>query len=363
MKNAANILTLARIVLMPIPGWLLYQGAPHLFVCVAAIIVIGITDWFDGIIARRQGPTVLGGLLDPIADKIFVAVIYLPLAERFVPEWGRTIIPMWMTCSIFVRDFLVTSLRTSLLLRSAPMRTSQLAKFKTAAQMLGSGYIIFFYAVFLAAADDRITWAGVLAPIAVPLGLILYRLVRGRKQGRRSLTMAGLMAAVAASRYALGPDLTSLLILAGITAVTVVSGLSYLADAWDALKGKSRGFRELGRFALDGVLVPLAFLLLLGRYDAFGASTMIILSVTLELAAGGVANLVASHKIAPRFRWVALKSALQIALCGAALAIDLFHLGAPAHAGWSLIAAATCVTLAFAVISFVRHRRLYLGAL
>jgi len=137
MKNAANILTLARIVLMPIPGWLLYQGAPYLFVCLAVIFVLGLTDWFDGIIARRQGPTVLGGLLDPIADKIFVAVIYLPLAERFVPEWGRAVIPIWMTCCIFVRDFLVTSLRTSLLLRDAPMRTSQLAKLKTAAQMLG----------------------------------------------------------------------------------------------------------------------------------------------------------------------------------------------------------------------------------
>jgi phosphatidylglycerophosphate synthase len=305
----------------------------------------------------------LGGLLDPIADKIFVAVIYLPLTERFVPEWGRAIIPMWMTCCIFVRDFLVTSLRTSLLLRGAPMRTSQLAKFKTAAQMLGIGYIIFFYAAFLAAADDRITWVAVLAPVAMPLGLILYRLVRRQKQGRRSLTMAGLMATVAALRYFSGPDWTSLAVLAGITALTVVSGVSYLGDAWSALKGKSRGFREVGRFALDGVLVPLAFLLLLGRYDAFGASAMIILSITLELAAGGVANLVASHKIAPRFRWVALKSALQIALCGAALAIDIFQLRAPAHAGWSLIAAATGVTLAFAVISFVRHRKLYLGAL
>ena len=112
MKNAANIMTLARIVLMPIPGWLLYQGASYLYACVAAIFVIGITDWLDGIVARRQGPTVLGGLLDPIADKIFVAVIFLPLAERAVPEWGRAVIPMWMTCCIFVRDFLVTSLRT-----------------------------------------------------------------------------------------------------------------------------------------------------------------------------------------------------------------------------------------------------------
>ena len=241
------------------------------------------------------------------------------------------------------------------------MRTSQLAKFKTAAQMIGIGYIIFYYALFLAKAPGWITWVAVLAPIAVPLGLMLYRLVRGKKQGRRSLTMAGLMALEAAIRYLFGPDWASWITLVGITGLTVVSGASYLADAWDALKGKPRGFREIGRFTLDGVLVPLAFLLLLGRFDAYGASAMIILAVTLELAAGGVGNLVGSHKIAPRFRWVALKSSLQIVLCGAALAIDLFQLSAPADAGRALIAAATVVTVVFAMISFIRHRKLYLG--
>ena len=363
MKNAANIMTLARIVLMPIPGWLLYQGAPHLFAGVAAIFLIGITDWLDGIVARRQGPTVLGGLLDPIADKIFVAVIFLPLAERAVPEWGRTVVPVWMICCIFLRDFLVTSLRTSLLLRDAPMRTSALAKTKTAVQMVGIGYILFYYATFLAKAPDWITWVAVLAPILAPLSLILYRLARGRKQGRRSLTMAGLMAAAAAARYFLGADGASWITLYGITALTVVSGASYLSDAWSALRGNSGGLRELGRFILDGVLVPLAFLLLLGRFDDFGASAMIILAVTLELSAGGLSNLVASHKIAPRFLWLALKSVLQIALCGAALAIDLCDLRAPSRAGVGLIAAATAVTVVFFVVSFVRHRRLYLGAL
>jgi CDP-diacylglycerol--glycerol-3-phosphate 3-phosphatidyltransferase/cardiolipin synthase len=362
MKNAANMLTLARIVLMPIPGWLLYQGAPHLFVSLAAIVLIGLTDWVDGIVARREGPTVLGGLLDPIADKIFVAVIFLPLSERLVPEWGRAVVPLWMTCAILIRDFLVTALRTSLLLRDAPMRTSQLAKFKTAIQMIGVGYVIFYCATELAAAPEWITWIAVAVPIAVPLSLIAYRLLTGKKQGRRSLTMAALMALAAALRIFLGSDWASLATLAAITGVTVASGLSYLADAWAALKGRPGGFRELGRFTLDGVLVPMAFLVLLGRFAEPGASALIILAVTLELSAGGVANLVASHRIAPRFRWIALKSALQIALCGAALAVDLGLAGAPAHAGFALVAAATGVTTVFALISFVRHRKLYLGA-
>lgn len=363
MRNKANMLTLARIVLMPIPGWLLYQGAPHLAVCLAVIFLLGLTDWLDGIMARRDGPTVLGGLLDPVADKIFIAVIYLPLTERFVPEWGRTVVPMWMTCGIFVRDFLVTSLRTSLLLRGAPMRTSFLAKIKTAAQMLGIGYVIVYYTILIAGAPEWVTLLAVLLPLAVPLSLILYRLARGAKQGRRSWIMALLMAVEAGLRLALGPDRASWATLLAITAITVLSGLSYLSDAWSALRRATGGFREVGRFALDGVLVPLAFLLLLGRSDAPGASAMIILSVTLELAAGGLANLLASQKTAPRFRWTALKSVLQIALCAAALAVSLSPAAPPPWAGSALIAGATAVTLAFAVLSFARHRDKYLRAL
>jgi phosphatidylglycerophosphate synthase len=363
MKNTANMLTLARIVLMPIPGWLLYQGAPHLFACLAAIMLLGLTDWLDGIIARREGPTVLGGLLDPIADKIFIAVIYLPLTERFVPEWGRAVIPMWMTCCIFVRDFLVTSLRTSLLLRGAPMRTSMLAKIKTAAQMIGAGYIILYYAAFLLHDFEWIVWAGVIAPVLVPLSLIVYRLLRGIKQGKRSVIMASLMAAETGLFFALGANWASWVTLLGITAVTVFSGVSYLSDAWTALSGKSRGFRELGRFALDGVLVPLSFLLLLGRCDGFGASAMIITAITLELAAGGLANLLASNKIAPRFRWIALKSLLQISLCGMAFTASIVEIGAPETAVYALILGATAVTMVFAFLSFVRNRAHYLRAL
>ena len=43
--------------------------------------LIGCTDWVDGMLARKYGPTVLGGLLDPIADKVFIAFAYVPFAD------------------------------------------------------------------------------------------------------------------------------------------------------------------------------------------------------------------------------------------------------------------------------------------
>jgi CDP-diacylglycerol--glycerol-3-phosphate 3-phosphatidyltransferase len=350
--NTANVITIARVVLMPIPGWMLYStgGDAHLLATLGVLLALGLTDWVDGIIARREGPTVLGGLLDPIADKIFVAAIYLPLTER-------GLVPLWMTVAIFSRDFLVTALRTSLSLRGAPMRTSTLAKFKTAIQMLGIGYVI----LYAGAPRAWFTLPLICAPIAFPLGLILYRLATGKEQGRRSLWMAGLFGAAVGGYLAFGPAVAGVATLWLITGMTVISGFSYLVDAWAALRGRPGSLRELLRFALDGLLVPVALLLLLGRFDTPGASTALILAVVLELASGGLANFLASLKIAPRFRWIAIKSLLQVGLCAGALAIHLR--GGPSWQwlGSALVFAVLGVTVGFAALAFGRHRQRYLS--
>lgn len=348
---------------MPIPGYMLYQGASVLFVSIAVITLLGITDYIDGIMARRDGPTVLGGLLDPIADKIFIAVIYLPLTERYVEGWDRAVIPLWMTICIFCRDFLVTSLRTSLMLRDAPMRTSTLAKFKTAIQMVGSGYIIFFLALHMKASGHWLIWIAMAAPAMIPLGIILYRAFSGKKQGYRTWWMIGLMSLAIVIRALTGANWTSYIIMAGITALTVVSGFSYLMDAWSALKGKPGGAKEAGRFLLDGMLVPAAFLLALGRFDTPGVSPALITAFSLELAAGGLANMLASKKIRPRFRWVLLKSTLQILTFGGAFAIWLAGDKVPVKVpflGEGLIFAGVGITFLFALISFWRHRKVYM---
>lgn len=356
MKITANMVTITRIVLMPIPGYLLYGEGAELLAALAAIILLGLTDWVDGIMARRDGPSVFGGLLDPIADKIFIAVIYLPLTERGV-------IPIYLTACIFARDFLVTALRTSLSLRGAPMRTSTLAKYKTALQMIGIGYVI----LYLAEArhpDSPIVWTLVLAPLALPLGLILYRLVKGEKQGNRSVSMLGLMLMAAGIRAWFGPDGAIRITLWVIAIMTVVSGFSYLVDAWSALKGKPGSIKEALRFGLDGLLVPVAFVLVLGRLESFGMSALVILSVTLELATGGLGNLVAEFKIAPRFRWIALKSLCQVALVGMALAAAAQPVGAPCRSlGGPSLALAAAVTLVFTALAFWRHRKVYLAAI
>jgi cardiolipin synthase (CMP-forming) len=354
LKITANMVTLMRIVLMPIPGILLYGDESQLLAALVAVTILGLTDWLDGIMARRYGASVLGGLLDPIADKIFIAVIYLPLTER-------GIIPVAVTAGILARDFLVTALRTSMMLRDAPMRTSMVAKYKTALQMLGIGYVVLFL-VFMSNPDSLWVWATISVPIIGPLCLIFYRLINGKPQGARSAFLVALMIVVGSLRYFLGPDKTIQITLWATALFTVYSGFSYLVDAWGALKGSTGRAKEWLRFFLDGLLVPLVFVFLLGRYDTFGMSGAIILIIALELGVGGLGNLLASQKITPKFRWMALKSVSQVLLAGTALMLSVLEVDAGPLAPICIVGA-LAVTVAYSAVSFWKHRTTYMSAI
>lgn len=340
---------------MPIPGVLLYGGGSELLIALVAIIILGLTDWVDGIMARREGPSVLGGLLDPVADKIFIAVIYLPLTDRGV-------IPLAIAACILCRDFVLTSLRTSLSLRDAPMRTATLAKYKTAIQMAGIGYVI-LYLAHAEEPDATLVYVGISTPILLPLGLILYRLAKGLKQGPRSATMLSLMVLCVVMRVYLGPELAIQASIYIIAMLTVVSGFSYLVDAWSALKGQTGSVKEAMRFGLDGVLVPVSVVLLLGYYNSAFMSTAVILIITLELAVGGLGNLLASRKETFHLRWMTVKSAVQALLAVGALALFAIGDGERCLAGEALITSILALTVINCVGVFWRHRRVYLGAI
>ena len=356
MKITANMVTLTRIILMPIPGLLLYRESTALAVALVMIVVLGLTDWLDGILARREGPSVLGGLLDPIADKIFIAMIYLPLADV-------GIIPIWVTVCIFVRDFLVTSLRTTLSLRSAPMRTSTLAKHKTAIQMTGIGYVVLFLCL-KNVPETPLLWAWMFSPIVLPLGLIVYRLVKRIKQGMRSWSMVFWLSVAFTIRYNSTPEGAIGIFIYIIGALTVYSGISYLVDAWGALKGSKGIFRELIRFVAEGVLVPALYISLLGQGYHGIVSAAIITIVALELCMGGLGNLLASQKNTVRLDIAAAKLSVQVVLGFVAFfgsSVQSTALGL-ALSEW-VVLFATILTVAYTVVSFWRHRQAYLTAI
>src|SRR5260370_439924 len=131
----ANQVTLARLVLLPLGSWLLYQGARAQVISIIFMTLVGFTDYVDGWLARRYGPTVLGALMDPIADKVFIVVVYLPLMDLHV-------LAPWQVGLMLLREFLVTGLRSSYERRNVQLRTSLLAKIKTWAQMVGGAVIL-----------------------------------------------------------------------------------------------------------------------------------------------------------------------------------------------------------------------------
>lgn len=88
--NIPNILTTARIILVPIYLWVFYTyGENKLKYAILILIIAGITDILDGYIARKYNMiTRLGTVLDPIADKLTTFAVLLSLSsERLIPFW------------------------------------------------------------------------------------------------------------------------------------------------------------------------------------------------------------------------------------------------------------------------------------
>ncbi len=145
MRWLPNLLTLSRIFAVPLLVALLWpaeQGHEWRIGYLAAFALyclMGITDYFDGYLARAQGTvSKLGVFLDPIADKIMVgAVILMLCATRDIRDVH--IIPAMV---ILLREIAVSGLREYLAGLKVSVPVSQLAKWKTALQLVALGALI-----------------------------------------------------------------------------------------------------------------------------------------------------------------------------------------------------------------------------
>jgi len=90
--NIPNLLTLSRIILVPVIVILLMDGS----FCIALVLLIvsGVTDVLDGFLARiLHQQTVLGAYLDPIADKALMISCFVTLSvKKFIPGWVSVIV-------------------------------------------------------------------------------------------------------------------------------------------------------------------------------------------------------------------------------------------------------------------------------
>jgi len=141
-----NILTLSRIVALPLLAFLLWWPDWNLGYAVAFALycLMGITDYFDGYLARSSGAvSKLGIFLDPIADKIMVAVVILVLtAQGYLrgPYVGDFHVIAGLV--ILVREIAVSGLREFLGGLQVSVPVSKLAKWKTTLQFVALGALI-----------------------------------------------------------------------------------------------------------------------------------------------------------------------------------------------------------------------------
>lgn len=178
--NLPNLITLARLVSVPVAIWLIlgerYGAAFWLFVAA------GLSDALDGFIAKRfDRQTQLGAVLDPAADKMLLAGVYVSLG------WAGQL-PLWLVVLVVLRDALIVSGFLAMQKAAAP-------------RQLGPLYI---------------SKVNTLVQIAL-IGFVLARLGIGLE---------------------LGPVASVLIVAAGAT--TVLSGLSYLARWARLLSGSER---------------------------------------------------------------------------------------------------------------------------
>lgn len=146
MWTLPNLLTLSRILALPLLAFLLWWPGWELgfLLAFALYCAMGITDYFDGMLARSSGAvSKLGIFLDPIADKIMVATVILVLAAQNILR-GPYVGDMHVIAGliILIREIAVSGLREFLGGLQVSIPVSKLAKWKTTFQLVALGALI-----------------------------------------------------------------------------------------------------------------------------------------------------------------------------------------------------------------------------
>ena len=130
--NLPNTITLARIFLVPLLVVVLLTrfeaqlifGVPKEVVGAAIFGLAAFTDWLDGYLARRrQQVTVLGQLMDPLADKLLITAAFISLVQMGMAS-------AWMVAVILGRELGITVLRSIAHARGVTIPSSPLGKIK-----------------------------------------------------------------------------------------------------------------------------------------------------------------------------------------------------------------------------------------
>jgi cardiolipin synthase (CMP-forming) len=131
-----NIITIARILMVPFTIWLLISQA--FLAAFIVFVVAGISDGVDGYLARRMGTqSELGTYLDPIADKALLVSVFAALGIV-------KILPSWLVLMVITRDTLIVGgvVLAWLLDKPLAMKPLRISKINTAVQIAFIGVVL-----------------------------------------------------------------------------------------------------------------------------------------------------------------------------------------------------------------------------
>jgi cardiolipin synthase len=125
-----NLITLGRILLVPIVVWAIASG--EMWIAFILFVAAGVSDAVDGFLAKRFGMTTeLGAYLDPLADKALIVSIYITLSVN-------GIIPIWLVILVVSRDIMIVGAVMLSWVVGSPLEVKPLlvSKLNTVAQIL-----------------------------------------------------------------------------------------------------------------------------------------------------------------------------------------------------------------------------------
>ena len=173
--NLANKLTLGRILIIPfflvalIPASFGLPAAWGLWLHPLALVLFfgaALTDYYDGMLARRHGwVSNFGKLMDPLADKILIMAALVGLVEL-------RIFPAWMVVIILAREFLITGLRLVASAQGKVLAADRWGKNKTISQIVTIVAALVYLTLY-----DWLMWAGMWEQLHVgrlPVGTALH---------------------------------------------------------------------------------------------------------------------------------------------------------------------------------------------
>ena len=137
-KAIPNALTLFRcLVSILLPILIIYGGETGAILAAPLLLLAGLSDYFDGFYARKYNVvSILGKVLDPIADKLLVIGVLLSLASENLLDFYFGFIP---TLIIILREIFISGLRESVSSYNFTLKVSVLAKWKTTIQLIACG--------------------------------------------------------------------------------------------------------------------------------------------------------------------------------------------------------------------------------